>query len=45
LRTLTVTATSSAGAALSAPLLTASGITFTPVAGQPSGTFKWTFTY
>lgn len=45
LRTLTVTATSSSGAALTAPLPTAPGVTFTPVAGQPAGTFKWTFMY
>lgn len=45
LRTLTITATSSGGSALSAPLPTAPGIAFTPVAGQPAGTFKWTFTY
>lgn len=45
LRTLTVTATSSSGSALSAPLPTATGITFTAVTGQPAGTFKWTFTY
>lgn len=44
-RILTVTATSSTGAALSAPLPAASGITFTPIAGQPAGTFKWSFVY
>jgi len=45
LRTLTVVATSSAGAVLSAPLPTGTGLTFTAVTGQPAGTFKWTFTY
>lgn len=46
-RTLTVVATSSGGLALSAPLPTcgACGITFTPVSGQPAGTFAWTFVY
>lgn len=45
LRTLTVVATSSAGASLACPLPTATGITFTAVSGQPAGTCKWTFTY
>lgn len=44
-RVLTVTATSSTGAALSAPLPAAPGIVFTPMAGQPAGTFKWSFVY
>lgn len=45
MRTLTVSATSTSGASMSAPLPTAPGITFTPVVGQPLGTFKWTFVY
>lgn len=44
-RILTVIATSSTGAALAAPLPIAPGITFMPVTGQPSGTFKWAFVY
>lgn len=44
-RVLTVTATSSTGAALSAPLPAAPGIAFTPMAGQPAGMFKWSFVY
>lgn len=46
-RTLTVVATSSGGLALSAPspACGACGITFTPVSGQPAGTFAWTFVY
>jgi hypothetical protein len=43
-RTLTVVATSSSGSALSAAA-TSAGITFTPVAGQPAGTFVWNFTF
>lgn len=45
LRTLTVVATSSSGAAITCGTPTATGITFTAVAGQPAGTCKWTFTY
>jgi hypothetical protein len=47
MRTLTVVATSSAGLPLAAatPTCGACGVTFTPVAGQPAGTFVWTFVY
>lgn len=45
MRLLTVVASSSSGAALSAPEPVSPGITFTPVAGQPAGTFKWSFVY
>ena len=44
-RTLTVVGTSSAGLPLSATLNPVSGVTFTPVSGQPAGTFVWTFVY
>ena len=44
-RTLTVVATSSAGLTLSATVNPVGGITFTPLAGQPSGTFAWTFVF
>jgi hypothetical protein len=42
LRTLTVVA-SGGVAALTATVNPVSGITFTPVTGQPAGTFAWTF--
>jgi hypothetical protein len=47
MRTMTVVAVSSAGLPLTAavPTCGACGITFTPVAGQPAGTFVWTFVY
>lgn len=45
LRTLTVVASSSSGAAITCGTPTATGITFTAVSGQPAGTCKWTFTY
>jgi len=41
-RTLTVVATSSTGSALTFNTPTATGITFTPVAGSPG---QWTFVY
>lgn len=44
-RTLTVVGTSSAGQALIGAVNAVSGITFTPVTGQPAGTFKWTFVF
>lgn len=44
-RTLTVVASSSAGLALTASVNAVSGVTFTPVAGQPAATFAWTFVY
>lgn len=44
-RTLTVVATSSAGLALTGTINPVTGITFTPVTGQPAGTFAWTFVY
>ena len=44
-RTLTVVANSSANAVLTFNLPTATGITFTAVANQVSGTGKWTFVY
>jgi hypothetical protein len=44
LRTLTVVAVSSLGETLTATV-SATGVTFTPVTGQPAGTFVWTFTY
>ena len=44
-RTLTVVGTSSAGAPLAFPAPVVSGITFTPVAGQPAGQAQWTFVY
>jgi hypothetical protein len=44
-RTLTVVANSSGGLSLTATVNAISGITFTPVAGQPLGTFVWTFVY
>lgn len=44
-RTLTVQATSSAGAALTFGMPVAAGITFTPVAGQPPGQAQWTFVF
>ena len=45
-RTWTVVAQSSSGAALTAGTPTANrpGPVFTPVSGQPPGTFAWTFT-
>lgn len=42
MRTLTVVA-SGGSAALAATINPVSGITFTPVPGQPPGTFAWTF--
>jgi len=44
-RTLTIVGTSSAGLPLTATIAPVSGITFTPVSGQPAGTFAWTFVY
>jgi hypothetical protein len=44
-RTLTVVGSSSAGLALSATVNAVTGVTFTPVPGQPAGTFAWTFVY
>lgn len=44
-RTLTVIASSSGNLPLTASLAPVSGITFTPVSGQPAGTFVWTFVY
>lgn len=44
-RTLAVVASSSAGLALTASVNAVNGVTFTPVAGQPAGTFAWTFVY
>ena len=44
-RTLTVQANSSAGATLTFNAPVATGITFTPVSGQPAGQAQWTFTY
>jgi hypothetical protein len=44
-RTLTVTATSSTGAALTFVTPVVSGLTFTPVSGQPAGQAQWTFVY
>jgi hypothetical protein len=44
-RTLTVIAGSSAGLALTGSVNAVTGITFTPVPGQPAGTFVWTFVY
>lgn len=44
-RTLTVLAASSLGAALTFGLPVASGITFTPAAGQPAGQGQWTFVF
>jgi len=44
-RTLTVVASSSGGLPLTASLAAVAGITFTPVPGQPAGTFVWTFVY
>jgi hypothetical protein len=44
-RTLTVVAASSAGLALTGSVNAVSGVTFTPVTGQPAGTFAWTFVY
>ena len=44
-RTLTVTASSMAAAALTFGLPVAAGITFTPVANQPAGQGQWTFVY
>jgi hypothetical protein len=44
-RTLTVVGSSSAGLALSASVNAVTGVTFTPVSGQPAGTFAWTFVY
>lgn len=44
-RTLTVVGTSSAGLPLTATIAPVSGITFTPISGQPPGTFAWTFVY
>jgi hypothetical protein len=45
-RTWTVSAISSSGLVISfgTPTCSQSGITFTPVAGQPAGTAAWTFT-
>jgi hypothetical protein len=46
MRTFTVVATSSLGLPLTASVLVAPGSpVFTPVTGQPPGTFAWTFTY
>ncbi len=45
-RTLTIVATSGLAApAWSGVLNPVSGVTFTPVPGQPPGTFVWTFVY
>jgi hypothetical protein len=44
-RTLTVTATSSTGAALTFPTPVVSGLTFTSVGSQPAGQAQWTFVY
>lgn len=44
-RTLTVVGNSSAGLALTGSVNAVSGVTFTPVSGQPAGTFAWTFVY
>lgn len=44
MRTLTVVAVSSLGEVLTATV-SATGVTFTPVTGQPAGQFQWTFTY
>jgi len=44
-RTLTVIATSSSGAALTFGNPTGTGLTFTPVTGQPAGQAQWTFVY
>lgn len=43
-RTLTVVAKSSQSEVLTATV-EATGVTFTPVAGQPAGTFVWDFQY
>jgi hypothetical protein len=44
MRTLTVVATSSLGLPLTATILVIpNGPVFTPVGGQPAGTFVWTF--
>lgn len=45
LRTLTVVATSAAGLTMTATVDPVDSITFTPVAGQPAGTFVWTFVF
>ena len=46
MRTLTVVATSSLSRPLTATILTVpGGPVFTPVEGQPAGTFAWTFTF
>ncbi len=42
-RTLTIVATSSSGSPLSATINPVPGITFTPLTGQPAGTFSWQF--
>ena len=45
-RTITVVSTSSESLVLNAVIASMpAGITFTPVGGQPAGTFVWTFTY
>jgi hypothetical protein len=44
-RTLTVTAASSTGAALTFATPVGTGLVFTPVAGQPAGQAQWTFIY
>lgn len=44
-RTLTVIATSSLAMSLTFDTPVASGITFTPVGGQPPGQAQWTFVY
>lgn len=46
MRTLTVVATSSLGLPLTAMILAVpGGVVFTPVSGQPAGTFVWTFVF
>lgn len=44
-RTLTVVGNSTAGQALSGAVNPSPGLTFTPVLGQPPGTFVWTFVF
>lgn len=45
MRTLTVVGASSAGLTLTCTVNPVTGITFTPVTGQPNGTCVWTFVY
>jgi hypothetical protein len=44
-RKLAVSATSAIGAALTFGTPVGTGLTFTPVTGQPAGTAAWTFVY